>query len=579
MKKRRIAMGLVAAMAIGIVVWMGNKMHTTQRKDFHTKTLGTQVYLFSPKDETQKIQQVMDAVYAKQEANQFGKEHVAFLFLPGEYPDVEVKVGFYTQVMGLGALPTDTKIGHLSCDARWLGDDPGNHNALCNFWRSVENVEVMENTLWAVSQATDMRRVQIDGALYLHDNYGWASGGFLANSNIDSMVDSGSQQQWLSRNNRYRAWMGQNWNIVFAGDDPEGLPNGTWPMFSYTRAEGVAGLREKPYLAANERQELGLVIPAERETMEGCDWLVGKPTEQWIPLKDCYVATPDSSVEEMNAALAQEQHLLLTPGVYTLEESLQVTQPGTVILGLGLPSLIPQEGNACIETKASGVTIAGVLLDAGETKSETLLHMEATQEWEEASMLSDVYFRVGGRDTTEPTQAETCLQVDANHVIGDNLWIWRADHGDQVGWDKNTAAHGAVINGDDVTMVALMVEHFQEEQTVWNGNGGRLVMYQSEVPYDIPSGEALPSLLVGQDVSHYKATGLGVYLYNRDATIPMEMAISAPQAPGVSFEHIITVMLGNSHPGIHHVINDAGGSVTRVGETQQVLRYCNGDWK
>ena len=174
-------------------------------RNHHMENLGERIYIFKPTDDMQEIQKIVEDIFAKQETNQFGKERYALCFLPGDYPELDVKVGYYTQVIGLGKKPTDTRIGKVECDARWLGDDPDNHNALCNFWRSVENLEVTGNTMWAVSQATDMRRVQVDGALYLHDNYGWASGGFLANSNITSMVDSGSQQQWLSRNNTYRA--------------------------------------------------------------------------------------------------------------------------------------------------------------------------------------------------------------------------------------------------------------------------------------------------------------------------------------------------------------------------------------
>lgn len=43
-----------------------------------------------------------------------------------------------------------------------------------------------------------------------------------------------------------------------------------------------------------------------------------------------------------------------------------------------------------------------------------------------------------------------------------------------------------IVNGNDVTMYGLMVEHFLEYQTLWNGNGGRTYFYQSEIPYDVP---------------------------------------------------------------------------------------------
>ena len=168
--------------------------------------------------------------------------------MPGEYDEtIEADVGFYTQVAGLGELPTDTKLQSLQCTARWLSDDPSNHNACCNFWRGVENIELKTNTMWAVSQATFMRRVQVDGALFLHDEYGWCSGGFLADSNTDLMTDSGSQQQWLSRNCNWKAWMGANWNMVFVGTEEGKNPTGTWPVVPYTEVEKTEAMQENRF--------------------------------------------------------------------------------------------------------------------------------------------------------------------------------------------------------------------------------------------------------------------------------------------------------------------------------------------
>ena len=171
---------------------MDTKDMTTRDAEFHTELFGENTYIFSPEDDPGQVAQTLDAIYEKQEADQFGEARYAIYFMPGEYDEtIEADVGFYTQVAGLGELPTDTKLQSLQCTARWLSDDPSNHNACCNFWRGVENIELKTNTMWAVSQATFMRRVQVDGALFLHDEYGWCSGGFLADSNTDLMTDSG----------------------------------------------------------------------------------------------------------------------------------------------------------------------------------------------------------------------------------------------------------------------------------------------------------------------------------------------------------------------------------------------------
>ena len=61
---------------------------------------------------------------------------------------------------------------------------------------------------------------------------------------------------------------------------------------------------------------------------------------------------------------------------------------------------------------------------------------------------------------------------------------------DTADWPKQIADHGLIVRGDDVTAYGLFVEHCQEYQTIWNGNGGRMYLYQSEMPYDPPSQAA-----------------------------------------------------------------------------------------
>ena len=62
----------------------------------------------------------------------------------------------------------------------------------------------------------------------------------------------------------------------------------------------------------------------------------------------------------------------------------------------------------------------------------------------------------GGPDgnATNPVSVETMLHVLNGNVIGDNMWLWRADHSDAgpVTYDSNPVHHGLVVDGDDVTM-------------------------------------------------------------------------------------------------------------------------------
>ncbi len=583
----------IAAVTVGYGVFMKNsETKDMKRSGFTTERFGDNVYFFREEDDHAAIQELIDEIYRKQETNQFGPERIALCFFPGDYSDIAVNVGFYTQVLGLGVLPTDVKIGNLSCPATWLGD-AYNHNATCNFWRSVENVELLSNTLWAVSQATDMRRVQVDGALYLHDDYGWASGGFLSDSIVTSMIDSGSQQQWLSRNNEYRAWMGENWNMVFVGD--VGAPTGTWPGRAYTAVEKAPRIQEKPYLTWTDPEHpenAGIVIPELREDAIGITWGEGSTLPEVSPLSDWYIAKPEAdTADTLTAAISAGKNLLLTPGIYEVDHPVEITRDDTVILGLGLATFKAVSGNVCLETNASHLRLAGILFDAGPaavdgeekgTVSPNLLYIGGGED----VTLSDLYFRVGGTPADAPATAERCLTVDADHVITDNLWVWRADHGDQVAWDKNVTKNGIVINGDDCIAYALMVEHFHEYQTVWNGENGQLYMYQSEIPYDVPSASVwmsrngtragFSSLYVDDAVKSFHGEAIGIYLYNRDAAVPLESAVEAPDTPGVSFHHVITVML-TGNPGMHHVINESGGSVLTPGATAKVIDYCNGE--
>ena len=55
------------------------------------------------------------------------------------------------------------------------------------------------------------------GNLVLHQHHGWASGGWMSDTLVDGNVDSGSQQQWISRDSEWKSWTGSNWNMVFVG--------------------------------------------------------------------------------------------------------------------------------------------------------------------------------------------------------------------------------------------------------------------------------------------------------------------------------------------------------------------------
>ncbi len=252
---------------------------------------GPNVLIFDPS--MTNIQSRIDAVFRQQERSQFGSDRYAYLFKPGKY-NLDVQVGFYMQVLGLGRSPDDVAItGAVRSKANWMA----NRNATCNFWRSVENLSVTPTqdhniNIWAVSQGTALRRVHVKGDLNLWDG-GWSSGGFLADCKIDGQVNSGSQQQWLSRNDEWGSWMGGSWNMVFVGTvNP---PAGTWPDAPYTVIDKTPVIREKPYLFIDDGGRYFVMVPSlETDGTQGITWSAGDNARNALPIDQFYLAHPET---------------------------------------------------------------------------------------------------------------------------------------------------------------------------------------------------------------------------------------------------------------------------------------------
>lgn len=527
------------------------------------------VLIFSPEMPQADMQRQIDEIYAAQEHSEFGTQRNAILLLPGEY-HLDIPVGFYTQVVGLSATPDAVHVtGNVHSDASL----PRN-NATCTFWRGVEGFSVTPTAdatmQWAVSQAVFFRRMHVLGSLVLHQKHGWASGGWISDSVIDGNVDSGSQQQWLSRNTEWKSWTGSNWNMVFVGVNHP--PDGEWPQPPYTKVVTTPVVREKPFLQVAAKSAWSVRVPELRHDSTGITWHGGNTPGRDIPLDKFYIAHVGDTAATINAQLAKGKHLLLTPGIYELTEPIRVTKPNTVVLGLGFATLKPVKGTAAMTVgDADGIIIASVLIDAGETKSPVLMEVGAevskVSHAKNPISLHDVFFRVGGAGVGK---ADVDLRVNANDTIIDHTWIWRADHGKGVGWDQNPSTNGLVVNGDRVTAYGLFVEHHQQYQVLWNGNAGRTYFYQSEIPYDPPTQAAFTSgagvngwasYKVADSVTTHEAWGLGVYSVFRHPDVTLTRAIEVPVKPGVRFHHMMTIALDDKGE-ITHVINDTGDAAS-----------------
>lgn len=537
---------------------------------------GPNVTIFDPSIASASIQAKLDSVFSAQESSEFGDARVALLFKPGTY-DVDARIGFYTQLSGLGLSPDDVTIrGGVRADARWMKG-----NATLNFWRIAENLSVNPAgsfDRWAVSQAAPMRRMHIRGDLVLDDG-GWSSGGFLADSKIDGQVKSGSQQQWLTRNSELGSWNGSNWNMVFVGTP--NAPAQSFPTPPYTTVSFAPVIREKPFLYVDALGAWKVFVPALRSNASGTTWSASKAAGVTHPISDFFIAKPGSPVSAMNDALARGKQLIITPGIYHLDTPLHATRANTIILGLGLATLVADHGTSAITLDdVGGVIVAGVLVEAGATNSPILVQVgppgSSASHSINPSLLSDVFVRVGGAGVGKATQS---VQINSSNVIGDHLWLWRADHGSGIGWTSNTAANGLVVNGSDVTMYGLFVEHYQAHQVSWNGNGGRTFFFQNEMPYDVPqqsdwmSGatRGFAAYQVASSVTSHQAWGLGSYcFFNKNPAVVADRAFEAPSVPGVRFHDMVTVSLGGKGT-IMHVINGVGPAAT-AGAPVQKLR-------
>ncbi|HEX3852793.1 MAG TPA: coagulation factor 5/8 type domain-containing protein [Polyangiaceae bacterium] len=547
---------------------------------------GPNVLIFDPSTPAATTQSQLDKISAMQNAPTdqtpvgfgYGAEYstarYAYFFKPGQY-NADVNVGFYVQALGLGHSPDDVTInGAVRVKADWRTDDPG--DALLSFWRGAENIAVVPTLasdnmidIWAVSQATHLRRMHIKGSLALSDG-GYSSGGFIADSKIDTKISSGSQQQFFTRNTDLTNWQGGAWNMVFVGD---GQPaTGTWPNAPDTVVNATPVIREKPFMFIEPNGNYYVMVPSLKANSTGPDWTNGSAPGNSVPISQFYFAHPGTdTAATINAALAQGKHLLLLPGIYHLTDSIQITNPNTIVLGLGIPTLIPDKPIApIVVADVDGVTLAGLMVDAGPMSSPTLIQFGPTgstaDHSQNPSALFDVHCRIGG---AEAGTAASCFTINSNNVLIDNTWLWRSDDGAGVSWDGNKSNNGLIVNGNGVTAYGLFVEHFQQFQTLWNGNGGATYFYQSELPYDVPTQSdwqhdginGYASYKIGDNVTSHDARGLGVYCVF-DNAITSANAVETPTAANVKIQHIVTLRFGGANgSGINHIINGTGNAV------------------
>jgi hypothetical protein len=553
---------------------------------------GPNVYIFTPSMSQTSIQGTLDSIASQQVSNQFGSQRYAILFEPGTYGSTTdpliFQVGYYTTVAGLGLNPGDVTInGSIDVYNQCFGTGTNDCIALDNFWRSLSNLTInvaggtgcqAATDFWAVSQAAPLRRVHINGLLSLMDycngSPDYASGGFIADSQFTGKsITNGSQQQWVTRNSDIDGWSNGVWNQVFCGSP--GAPAQNFNNGGvYTTLATCPVTEEEPFLYTDSQGNDNVFVPAVQHNSSGPAWTSGTEAGTSIPLSKFFVANPGTSGAAMTAAMARGLNLILTPGVYNLNQPIVVPHPDTVVLGLGMATLVPQHGNAAmIVVSNNGVKLSGLIIDAGPVNSPVLLSVgtPGPGNASDPDLIQDVFFRIGGAETTSVSATVSLLDNASNSII-DNLWAWRADHGNAVGWTVNKADTGVAVTGNNVTAYGLAVEHYQKNEVIWSGQGGTDIFFQNEMPYDPPSQSAwmasptqdgYPAFLVTGNVKSFQGYGMGSYIVfiQTSATLFADAAFQAPKTPGVQFHSLLVVYLGGTG-GDKSIINGVGGPVT-----------------
>src|SRR5713101_1389523 len=247
----------------------------------NTPDFGPNVHIFDPSMSSATIQSTLDSVFNAQKLNQFGTRRDALLFKPGTYSNT-ANMGYYTSIQGLGQNPDDVTInGDVTVDAF-----DGTGNATQNFWRSAENLAINPSAgsdRWAVAQAGPFRRMDVHGGLELYPaSYGYASGGYIADTKVTGQASSVSQQQWYSRDSNFGSWSGSVWNMVFSGVN--GAPAQSFPSPPMTTLATTPVSRDVPYLYIDSSGNYHVFLPSLRTNASGASWANGPTPGTSVPM-------------------------------------------------------------------------------------------------------------------------------------------------------------------------------------------------------------------------------------------------------------------------------------------------------
>lgn len=478
------------------------------------------------------------------------------------------------------------------------------------------DISPQQGMLWAVSQAAPLRRIRVKHNLHLSLGNNCASGGFMSNVDVGEAVLFGSQQQFCVRNCACESKTGGAWSMVLMGCTSQRSRHGDWvgrrPQIVDEPHPSGGVFIEKPFLFLDENQSLYLGIPSAQSGTNGTNHEPLSSLERVVVDNKDYVKvfSPEDKVAVVQEAANRGVHIVLCPGIYNWGKTLVISKHHQVVLGLGMATIQAPGDGPCImvQSRVHGVRLSGVALEASVIskfiyEGSTLLQWgtpndigrtPTKESSSQPSAIHDLYCFVGGRRTERTVKVQCMVRIFSSNVIGDNLWLWRADHCLLM---QNEAANkpelseyhvttegecqcetGLEVYGDSVTIYGLAGEHTTGDIVSWHGRHGRVYFYQSELPYDVTGAKYSQDTCgyrVNIGADHHVAKGVGVYSYFRDCpNVEVKSAVSHHALFG-SYSNVFTVWL-NGFSGLKSVINGEGAVTSTPGRAFFVEQY-NGE--
>uniref|UniRef100_A0A7S4GL43 Uncharacterized protein n=1 Tax=Oxyrrhis marina TaxID=2969 RepID=A0A7S4GL43_OXYMA len=495
-------------------------------------------------------------LYNKMHDAQFSSERHAILLKSGTYSNLEIGVGYYTAIYGVGATDKDVKFSSFfTLDGKVGG-------ATQNFWRSVEGVTVTNPSItWACSQACPVRRSTIEGEFWLSEPGPphWSSGGYVSDLTVNGQVHVGTQQQFFFRNSEFGGGVDYTtggWNFVFVGVEGAPTSSTTDKKYMVSNAQSAPIIAEKPYLV-EENGSWSIAVPEAQTNLVGR----APAATRRIAMQDVFVARVGDTAATITEGIRGKKALLFTPGTYGLSEVITIDQTGFVVLGIGFPTLVPVATNSALLITAEGAHVAGLLLEAGTPKdageTRPLLRWSGPK-----GSLSDIFARVGSfsyetdfKASCLVPRADVHVQIDGSEVTVDNTWLWHADHDDCGGKsDDAFSGHGFLVTGSDVRVHGLKVEHTMKDLVSWQGERGEVYFFQSELPYDDPEFAGV-GYHVAPEVQQHTAMGVGVYIVGA-----LTVATGVRVPPTASMTHVFAWCITGAETQFGSVMCTSEGS-------------------